>query len=231
MLDTLSYGLVGLSVLVALWPIIEYFWDRPGLRKYPTQNLLSGLTTLAYDWEIGRRHAINRTRRLYLLHQKKGPVIRVAPNWLSFSTPRAVKDIYGVKSPLLKNEVYFALQENGQHLANMTNKSYHSERRHLVASSYAPKNIEMWEPKIASLAKILVSKVDELCTAPLPKGQIPAQRDLLFDGNNWGLIFAFEGVSKIGLSADLGFVQQGSDNYVVVKDGKKRVIQGVKAVR
>lgn len=232
MFASLGLACLGLSVLVALWPVVEYFWDARGFRKYPKQNFLSGLTTLAYNWEIGRKHAVNRTRRLYLMHQKKGPVIRVGPNWLSFGSSAAVKDIYGHKSPLLKNEVYFALQENGQHLANMTSRSYHSDRRHLVAASYAPKNIESWEPKITSLASTLVTKLDLLCTAPLPKGQLPAKRDLLFDGNNWGLIFAFEGVSRIGLSAELNFVQQGSDDFLIVKpDGSKRKIQGVQSVR
>lgn len=219
MLTHIAIALSGVLALVVLRPIFEFLWDRRGFRKYPSQNFLSGITTLAYNWEIGRTHSVCRTKRLYELHQKKGPVIRVAPDWLSFSDSAAVKDIYGHKSPLMKNEVYNLLQENGQHLTNMTSKPYHSERRHMVASAYAPKNVESWEPKVSDLAVTLLNKMDALCTSPLPTGQIiPTKEDLKWDGNHWGVIFALEAVGRIAVSADLGFVEQGSDAFELVFD-------------
>ncbi|KAH8589610.1 cytochrome P450 CYP5280A1P [Bisporella sp. PMI_857] len=218
--------------MVVLWPVVEYFWDAKGFRKYPVQNFLSGFTGLGYNWEIGREHSVVRTRRLHELHQKKGDVIRVAPNWLSFSSAAAVKDIYGHKSPLFKNEVYIALQENGRHLGNIISKSYHSERRQLVASYYAPKNIESWEPKITALATTLVTNMDRLCTSPLHLGQVPARRDLLFDGNRWGLMFAMESASRIGLSANLGFIERSSDAFEIDKpDGSKQTISPIDSLR
>ncbi|KAK8132050.1 hypothetical protein PG999_000223 [Apiospora kogelbergensis] len=212
----IGISLLALVLVTAIRPLFDYFRDVRGLRKYPRQNFLSGLTALAYNWEMGmarRPSAKLRTRRLYEAHQAKGPIIRVAPDWLSFGTAAAVKDIYGHKSPLAKNEVYAALQGEGQHLANMTDKAFHSRRRHLVAASYAPKNIEAWQPKTADLARVLVANLDDLCTAPLPKGQLPAPRDLKFDGCLWGLIFGCEGVCQIGMSTKLGFIQQGSDLF------------------
>lgn len=225
-------ALLGLAILIILRPFVQYFRDTRGFRKYPTQNFLSGLTALAYNWEIGRRHSICRSRRLYNLHQKKGPVIRVAPDWLSFGSAAAVKDIYGHRSPLSKNEVYYVLQENGQHLANMTSKPFHSDRRHLVAASYAPRNIESWEPKISTLAEVLLGKLDSLCTIPLAPDQVPEKSDLLFDGNRWGLMFAFEGVGRIGLSAELNFIDQGSDLFELrMPDGSHQMINALKSVR
>lgn len=231
MLVSLGFSLLGVVFFAVLWPVIDYLRDRRGLRKYPVQNLLSGVTTLAYNWEIGRRHKTLRTRRLYEAHQEKGPIIRVAPDWLSFGTAAAVKDIYGHKSPLVKNEVYFALQGEGQHLANMTDKGAHASRRHLVAASYAPKNVETWEPKITDLAGVLVANMDKLCTAPLSKGLLPAPRDLQFDGSLWGLLFGFEGVCQIGLSAKLGFVEQGSDAFTLRRpDGSTNKINAIETL-
>ncbi|RYP16424.1 hypothetical protein DL767_010179 [Monosporascus sp. MG133] len=146
-------------------------------------------------WEIGRPPKTLRTRGLYDAHQKKGPIIRIALDWLSFGTAAAVKDIHGHKSPLVKNEVYFALQTEGQNLANITNK------------------------------------MDEMCTAPLPKGQLPAKQDLKFDGSLWGLLFGFEGVGMIGLSAKLGFIEQGSDVFELRKpDGSKQKINAIQSL-
>jgi cytochrome P450 len=231
MLASIGLSLLGVAFFALLWPVIDFLRDRRGLRKYPVQNLLSGVTTLAYNWEIGRRHKTLRTRRLYEAHQEKGPIIRVAPDWLSFGTAAAVKDIYGHKSPLLKNDVYFALQGEGQHLANMTDKAAHASRRHLVAASYAPKNVETWEPKIADLAGVLVANMDKLCTAPLPKGLLPAPRDLQFDGSLWGLLFGFEGVCQIGLSLKLGFIEQGSDVFTLRRpDGGSTKINAIETL-
>ncbi|RYP48869.1 hypothetical protein DL769_011154 [Monosporascus sp. CRB-8-3] len=227
----LGVSLLGAVFLAVLWPVIDYFRDVRGFRKYPLQNFLSGITSLAYNWEIGRPHKTLRTRRLYEAHQKKGPIIRVAPDWLSFGTAAAVKDIYGHKSPLVKNEVYFALQAEGQHLANITKKSIHSHRRHLVAASYALKNIEIWEPKITKLARTLITRMDEMCTVPLPKGRLPAKEDIKFDGSLWGLLFGFEGVCMIGLSAKLGFIEQGSDVFELRKpDGSTQKINAIQSL-
>ncbi|KAK3945111.1 cytochrome P450 [Diplogelasinospora grovesii] len=210
MLALLGAASFGLVAIVVLWPVVEYLWDARGFRKYPVQNFLSGLTGLGYNWEIGRKHSVVRTR----------------------PSAAAVKDIYGHKSPLLKNEVYIALQENGRHLGNIISKSYHSDRRQLVASYYAPKNIESWEPKIAALATSLVANMDRLCTSPLHPGQVPAREDLLFDGNRWGLMFAMESASRIGLSANLGFIERGSDAFEIVKpDGSKLTISPIDCLR
>ena len=232
MLESLGFSILGVVAIVLLWPVMEYFWDAKGFRKYPSQNILSGFTGMGYNWEIGRKHKVVRTRRLHELHEKKGAVIRLAPNWLSFSSAAAVKDIYGHKSALSKNEVYIALQENGRHLGNIISKSYHSERRHLVASYYAPKNIESWEPKISDLASQLVNNMDSMCTAPLKPGHLPSKKDLLFDGNKWGLMFAMESASRIGLSANLGFIEKGSDGFEMIKpDGTMQIISPIDSLR
>ncbi|KAK9414077.1 putative Cytochrome P450 monooxygenase [Seiridium unicorne] len=232
MLALLGFCIFGVVASVVLWPVVVYFYDAKGFRKYPRQNLLSGFTGMGYNWEIGRKHKVVRTRRLHELHQKKGDVIRLAPNWLSFSSAAAVKDIYGHNSALSKNEVYVALQENGRHLGNIISKSYHSERRHLVASYYAPKNIESWEPKIIDLVTSLVKNVDRMCTAPLKPGELPEKKDLLYDGNRWGLMFAMESASRIGLSANLGFIERGSDAFEMIKpDGTTEMISPIDSLR
>lgn len=227
-----AIALLGLPGLIILWPIVKYFWDVRGFRKYPVQNFFSGFTCLAYNWEMGRNHSVTRTRRLHELHQKKGAVIRLAPNWLSFSNAAAVQDIYGHKSPLLKNEVYIRLQEHGRHLGNVVNKSYHADRRRLVATYYAPRNIESWEPKIVALAATLATNVDQMCTSPLEPGDVPPKKDVKFNGNRWGLMFAMESVSRIGLSTDLGLVERGSDAFeIVTKSGSKKTILLIDSLR
>jgi hypothetical protein len=54
--------------------------------------VVSNFTSLVLKWnELGA----NRTMYLHDLHKKYGPVVRVAPNEVSFTSAAALKEIYG----------------------------------------------------------------------------------------------------------------------------------------
>lgn len=209
------------SLYVALRPLIAYLQDEKGFRKYPTQNWLSGITSLAYGWEVGRKHDLFHTRRLHNA-LTKNPVIRVGPNWLSFASARAVKDIYGYNSPCTKGAIYASLQGGGKHLVNIVDRAEHSHRRRMVAVAYGPKNIDAWEPDVANSVARILKQMDSMCTTPLSPEQIlPTSEDLKFDAVHWSFLFSFETVVKVGLSKDLHFTEAGNDTISVndkVKD-------------
>lgn len=86
---------VSLTALV-LWLLKNRYHN--GLNKYPGP-LLASLT----DWwrfldVYGRRSEV--THRA--LHKKYGDVVRLGPNTLSFSDPRALKSIYGLNKGFIK---------------------------------------------------------------------------------------------------------------------------------
>jgi hypothetical protein len=226
----LSSVFVLASLYVTFRPLINYVRDEKGLRKYPSQNWLSGISPSAYGWEVARKHETFHTKRLHNALMKK-PVIRVGPNWLSFGRSRAVKDIYGYNSPCLKADIYDSLQGGGKHLVNISNKSEHSHRRRMVAAAYAPKNIETWEPGVADTTSKLLKQMDAMCTAPLPPNTTPKTEDLKFEAMLWSNLFAFETVIKIGLSKDMHFIEAGNDK-VEIEDakGNTKVIESVECL-
>lgn len=211
-MSLIIYSFLALALLrVALAPLVRYFRDEKGFRKYATQNWLSGILPIAYGWEVGRKHEKFHTQRLHEALMEN-PVIRVGPNWLSFGSSRAVKDIYGYQSKCLKAAIYDSLQGGGKHLVNIVDRSEHSNRRRMVAIAYAPKNIEAWEPDVAKIIHTLVEQMDRICTAPLNHAsQKPRVEDLTFEGVHWSNLFTFEAVVKLGLSKDLGFMEAGND--------------------
>ncbi|KAK0630319.1 cytochrome P450 CYP5280A1P [Bombardia bombarda] len=213
-------GITGVLLAFVARPFIRYFQDPKGFRKYPNQNLLSGVTGMAYNWEFARNHAPGQfhTRRLHEA-LKKQPVIRVGPNHLSFGRSRAVKDIYGYASPCNKGNIYGELNVGGKHLVNITSRALHSSRRRMVATAYAPKNIEMWEPGILDITATLVRKMDALCTTPLAPGAVPRKEDLTFDGNYWGMLYAFDCAIRVGMTTNVNFVAQGADLIEIEIDG------------
>ena len=123
----------------ALRPLLLYFYDSKKLRKYPNQNFLSGVTNLA---SIRERQRKFRTRELYLQHQKH-PIIRVAPNMLSFRDVKAIKDIYGFGSPCQKHEMY-KLQNGEGHMniLNVIDREDHNRKRRMLSHAFSTKNLE-----------------------------------------------------------------------------------------
>ena len=224
MLGVIASFLVIYAASILFKPLLHYFRNENGLRKYPGENLLSGISGIGHNWEVGRKHKLFHTKRL---HDKlmKEPVIRLAPKWLSFGRSRAVQDIYGYNSPCKKAPIYDVLQGGGAHMNNITDKPAHTDRRRMVASTYAPRNTDKWIRNVEESALALVSQMERMCTAPLSPGQgAPKEDDLTFDGTHWSYMFTIEALLKVGVSKNMHFVEAGND-LVSFKDSNGRYIE------
>jgi hypothetical protein len=89
MFGCLLFALLAFSFIsyFIVWPVVDYFRDPKGLRKYPNLNFLSGITDLAFVYES---HKGFRSHALLKAHQNS-PVIRIGPNSLSYSDLAAIK--------------------------------------------------------------------------------------------------------------------------------------------
>lgn len=84
-----------LSALLAVYftaqffviPIVQYFRDPKGLRRFPTLDYFAGFTNLSFMREAHRGF---RSKKLQSLH-KNHPVIRTGPNSLSYGDAQAIK--------------------------------------------------------------------------------------------------------------------------------------------
>jgi benzoate 4-monooxygenase len=188
-------------------PLIVYFYDGKGLRKYPVLNPLSGITSLAYVWE----HLNNfRTRRLYLEHQKH-PVIRVGPNVLSFADVRAIKDIYNHGTPCRKDDVYNLTVDSHAHILNTVDREDHARKRRMLSNAFATRNLEQWEFKITEKVGKLVTRLDEGCTAPLSNRYQVNSEDLTIDFTFWFNLFTIDAIADLALSEKLNLLDSGTD--------------------
>ncbi|KAI0382942.1 cytochrome P450 3A13 [Hypomontagnella monticulosa] len=120
---------------------ILYIWRciASPLRTIPGPGL-----SLFSSWII-KYHEFNahRTRYVHSLHQKYGPVVRVAPNEVSFATLEGVKEIYGAGgSGYNKTEFYNLFTVYGRRTMFSTlNKEDHAKRKRILADRYANTNI------------------------------------------------------------------------------------------
>ncbi|KAL6362875.1 hypothetical protein LRP88_04189 [Fusarium phalaenopsidis] len=92
------------TVLVLLFivqPFARYLWDPQNLRRFPSHNALSGITNLGYIIERCRGF---RSRYIHEAH-KKHNIVRTGPNSLSFSSPEAIRSIYGHSTNCIKGDI------------------------------------------------------------------------------------------------------------------------------
>ncbi|KAH7144066.1 cytochrome P450 [Dactylonectria macrodidyma] len=102
--------------------------------------VVSNFTSLVLKW-----HELNANRTMYVhrLHQTYGPVIRVAPNEVSFTSAAALKEIYGSGgSGYDKTEFYNLFEVYGRKTMFSTlNKTDHAKRKRMIGDRYANTNV------------------------------------------------------------------------------------------
>lgn len=135
---TLLASALLLVVYFIIRPVVLYFVDPKGLRKYPSYYFFSGVTDLGqcYLSSCGFR-----SKALYEIH-KQAPVLRIGPNSLSFADIRTIKDIYGHRTKCTKDVKEVVLTGTHTHLFDVIDKSDHSRKRTLLSAAFAMKNLE-----------------------------------------------------------------------------------------
>lgn len=85
----------------------------------------------------------NRTRHIHALHLRYGPVVRIAPNEVSFSSAAAVKEIYcSGGSGYNKTEFYDLFTIYGRRtMFSSLSKEDHARRKRVLADRYANSNV------------------------------------------------------------------------------------------
>ncbi|KAH7359261.1 cytochrome P450 [Plectosphaerella cucumerina] len=209
--SSIPYAALTVIVLVGyffLWPLIVYFRDAKGLRRFPNFAPFAGVSNVPF---MILAHGGMRSTHLSKLHQTR-PILRTGTNSLSFGDVRAIKDIYGHGSPCTKDDQYDLLAGTHYHLADVTNKPDHARKRKILSSAYALKNLEGWEYKVADKVERTFKHFDTQCTQPIANGQeFAAKVDLTVDCRAWTNYFSLDAIADIGLSEHLGLLDQGHD--------------------
>ncbi|OGM49458.1 hypothetical protein ABOM_001641, partial [Aspergillus bombycis] len=206
------YGFLAIALAASLlfthliiYPLVVYFLDRKGLRRYPAMSLLAGVTNIPYMIESARGA---RSRRLAGLHSKH-PVLRIGPNALSYGDVRAIKDMYGHSTKCIKDDFYQLLSGSHHNLADVVDKKEHHRKRKVLSSAYALKNLEEWEFKVVDKITKLCNQFDKRC--PAGKQRSSDTETNIIDWRAWSNFFTMDAIADIGLNSNLGFLGQGND--------------------
>lgn len=190
--------LFGTVIFCLMHPLLVYLWDPKKLRRFHNQNKLSGITSLGYIYE---RCSGFRSRNLHLVHQQHS-IVRIGPNSLSFSSPDAIRAIYGHATPCSKGDMYDLTRGGHANLLDVVDKNEHARKRRLLSNAFATRNVQHWEFKIADKVRRLLTQLDAAC-GECREGQVDFRR--------WTNLFTVDAIVDIAASYRAGCLDRGDD--------------------
>jgi cytochrome P450 len=96
-------------------------------------------------------------------HRKYGPVVRIAPNHLAFTDPKAWNDIYGMQPGRVQNQKdhfsYTPLQPGWDMGIVHANDTMHARLRRIYGPAFTPKAVEEQSGMLMKYANLLVEQL------------------------------------------------------------------------
>lgn len=96
---------------------------------------------------------------LSILHNCYGPVVRIAPNELSYTTGQAWKDIYGHRQGKEEMPKIRLPPPDGGHSIVTANREDHSRHRRLLAHAFSEKALREQEPFFQEYVDLLMRRL------------------------------------------------------------------------
>lgn len=136
------------------------YWKHP-LRGVPGP-VLARFTGI---WLLRHELAGTRATTIHELHQMYGPVVRIAPDQLSFSSPAALREIYGSSSKYAKAPVYDSMGFQSTFTTRDRNEYRTMKKR--ILPNFSPSAIAALEPTVHKHVAGLVKVFERRADAPI----------------------------------------------------------------
>ncbi|EKG16098.1 Cytochrome P450 [Macrophomina phaseolina MS6] len=133
---------------------------------------------------------VNRCRGLQArwtksCHDKYGPVVRLAPDQLSFTSVDAWRDIYGHKvagkGGMPKDLTFYGPDSTGANGIIRTNDEDHARHRRLLAHAFSDKALREQEPLIRKYVDMLIDKIGASAQTAAPTDMVRMYNYTTFD--------------------------------------------------
>lgn len=164
------------------------------------------------------------------LHARYGPVVRLAPNELSFTDPRAWRDIYTRKLTENRYELphdmgFYNATNHHPTSVLASQREAHDDVRKLLSPGFSDRAMKAQEPVIGRYVDLLIQRLRESSTQKNGKTKAVNMRD-------WIAYCTFDLIGSLAFGSDFGCLQDSTYHpYVavmvnVVKDmSKLQVLQ------
>ncbi|KAI1629074.1 cytochrome P450 [Exophiala viscosa] len=198
----------GLLIGILIWTVIQIIVDPRKLRRFPTPSLGSYTPFwLMYHSSRGQRYAaVDRA------HQKLGPVVRISSNHISFTDPRAFKEIYNYGSSIVKDDFYEMIAAGNPSMAQTASKVEHAAKRRNLSHVFSGPQITSMEPRVMRVVDKLCKKLEAKCEGRQigEDDKYPAIEGT-FDLRPWLNMTSFDAITSMFWSNEYGFLDRGND--------------------
>ncbi|KAI1760199.1 cytochrome P450 [Hypoxylon sp. FL1150] len=221
------------TLLLAAWAIFREYWILliplfisfrflckryiSPLRDYPGPFLAS----CSRIWKL-RSTASERTHLDHIaLHRKYGPIVRIAPNELSFASPMVARNVLSAGKRFYKTDFYsvFPPPENPD-IFTEVREDVHAMKKKVANVPYSMAAMRQLSPFIDDTIDFLVSRLDQFC----PDTAIPGFQQAGLPGRNtivnlgdWLHFFAFDVLGEVAFGRSFGFMAAGVDKEDAIK--------------
>ncbi|KAH9238481.1 hypothetical protein K456DRAFT_1746559 [Colletotrichum gloeosporioides 23] len=157
----LPLALVALGFLRAIYRAVYNIYFHP-LSSFPGPKL-NAVTRLPFTRMLTAGHA---HKTLFDLHQKYGPIVRLAPDTIDFADPRAFKDLMGHSKGGGSGGENYKDPVNARykpHSIINSNREDHARIRRVLAHGFSAQSMVAQEPLIQKQVDLLIQRLHENC--------------------------------------------------------------------
>ncbi|KAK7436384.1 benzoate 4-monooxygenase cytochrome P450 [Colletotrichum acutatum] len=138
-----------------------------------------------------------------------GPVVRVAPNELSFSSASSWQDIYGVRKgvePFIKSEFYDGGNFAAEALSIVSERDpkKHAEMRRYLGTAFSDRSLKSQEPMVAECVDRLIEKIGMVDVGTQGTDMVM-----------WFNLATFDIIGSLAFGKDFGGVDSGKEHFWV----------------
>ncbi|EME48373.1 hypothetical protein DOTSEDRAFT_161862 [Dothistroma septosporum NZE10] len=200
-MPTLYWPLVLPLVLVVRFLCYKY---ASPLRQYPGPLLASG----SRAWKVWSTWSGHTEKDHIRIHELYGPIVRIAPNELSFSSPQAAREILAAGKGFHKTDFYgvFPPPENPD-IFTETREAVHAVKKRYASNPYSMATMHTMTGYIEDTERLFTKKLDAMCQ----KG------DQYCDLGSYLHYYAFDVLGEIAFSRKFGFLEAGFDLEKAIK--------------
>ncbi|KAF2098777.1 cytochrome P450 [Rhizodiscina lignyota] len=135
------------------------------------------------------------------LHKKYGPIVRIAPNELSFSSPAAAADVFRAGKGFRKTDFYWVFPPPGNpDIFTEIREDVHAQKKRFVVTPYSLAAMNGLASFVDDTEDLLFNKLDGFVKEGKP-----------FDFGAWLHYFAFDVLGEVAFSRKFGFLDAGYD--------------------
>ncbi|KAI0449424.1 cytochrome P450 [Xylaria acuta] len=211
----------------AYWTILlpVFFIGRMVYRRYasPLRSIPGPfLASCSRLWKIRSAISENSQWEHIDLHKKYGPVVRIGPNEVSFSSPHVARNLLSAGKRFYKTDFYsvFPPPENPDIFTEIR-EEVHAMKKKVANVPYSMAAMRQLSPFIDDTIELLVSRMSGFCADPTTgskEGSLGGNKPQpSLDLGNWLHYFAFDVLGEVAFGRSFGFLIAGVDKENAIR--------------